>query len=156
VTSHRQFPGRNLAALGLATVCALGVGGIVATQAAAAPTLTVTACVQAKGALDLAVKAVLTLNPNVFPGGTVPVVSAVDPALLNQVLADPDLGEGGRGLVGAALAAFRAVADACDDPTATPTPTATPEPTTVAPTTIVVPGPTVIVRVPRVRQVQTG
>lgn len=99
-------------------------------------------CPDAKAALVIAVKAATELAPDVYPEDKVPAVAAVTPALLTLVLADEDLGEGGRAVIEKALAAFAAVDKACaPPPTVTPTstvtvaPTTTAAPTSVAPTT---------------------
>ena|SRR5687768_449417 len=85
------------------------------------------ACTAAESALEVALAAVIDLNPNVFPDDAVPPVGSITAGLLNTVLEDDDLGEGGRAQVLVALAAFAAVDDACDEapPTTTPPPTTT-------------------------------
>lgn len=116
------------AALGLA-VAALPVLGV---GLAAAQDDEPEACVAAKVELEAALKAALDLSPDVYPGNVVPSLGQL-PGLLDDILADPDLGAGGRAVVQAAVAAQAKVKAACD--TTPPTTTPPPPTTTVPPTT---------------------
>lgn len=87
------------------------------------------ACADERAELEVATAPILLLNPNVYPGDRVPTV--VTPGLLQDILADPDLGAGGRAEVEAAVTAFEERDAACAEvvtPTPTPTPTTTPPP----------------------------
>lgn len=122
----------TLAAALLGATLTIGTGTLALATPDDEPT---PACVEARAALDLALVAIVDLNPNVYPEDAVPAVEDVTPALLDAVLADADLGAGGRAEVKAALAAFVAVEEACavETPASTTTPTstatATPTPT---------------------------
>lgn len=90
------------------------------------------ACTNAKAALELKLAAVLDLGKDKFPGDTLPAVEAINVGLLNAVLKDSDLGEGGQVVVKVAIAAFEEKDKKCAVPPTT-TVTVTPSPTAVPP-----------------------
>ena len=87
------------------------------------------ACTNAKATLGVKLAAVLDLGKDKFPGDALPAVEAINVAMLNEVLKDSDLGEGGQAVVKAAIAAFEDRDKKCAVPpttTVTVTPTVTP------------------------------
>lgn len=164
-------PRHVIAAAGLALVALLGVvGGTAAAQTTPPPaplTCAQATAAETKARADLAaaLPPLLEFSPNVYPGGTVPTLAQL-PGLLEDILADPDLGAGARGLVDGAVklqtslaAATAARVNACA-PTTTTTPnppTTTPNPTTTTPNpSTTTPLPTTTPRPPTTTPAPTG
>lgn len=139
-------PRHVLAAAGVALVATLGVVGTATAQTTPPPKpLTCAEATTAEGtartAFEASLPALLEFAPNVYPGDKVPALGAL-PGLLDDILADPDLGGGARTLVDAAAklqtgvaAAVKARQTACTPPapTTTPKPPTTTRPPTTTP-----------------------
>lgn len=117
--------------VGLAAVAVLGTTSIAFATPDTGPDTA--ACAEAKLALAAALAPVVEFAPDVYPGDKAPALADLTPALLEEILDDPDLGGGARGEVEAALAAHEDATAACTAPPAPPTTTVAPTPTDTAP-----------------------
>lgn len=118
-------------AVGIAAVAVLGTTSIAFATPDTGPDSP--ACAEAEAALAAALAPIVEFAPDVYPGDKVPALDELTPALLDEILDDPDLGGGARVEVEAALAAHAVSQAACAEVVTPPTSTVTPTTTAPAP-----------------------